>query len=159
MNLANLFFFVLGTTLFSLGITALSISLFLLCLLLNYIFLFFFSFISIMAFDCIVMFLHCLLGPKLIFDYIVIFCSYFGQILFFLWKYPYFFSLMVTILSCVSCLMPIIRLTLRRNHRMQMKTLADNIVHLNLTINNIRTQLTEIESKIDTILSTMEENR
>ena len=141
---------------FEFGITAMTVALILLCLLLNYFFLTFLSLISIVLFDCFVILLHYFLGPKVIFEYIYILSWYLSGFLLFIYRHPYLFCFLVLCMSFGYPLFSFYRFMARRNEKKVVRTLVDQMIDLNRAMEDIKKQLRSMESKIDTVLeSTM----
>lgn len=107
----------LGSALTSFGLKALTLTIVLVCVLLNYMFLRCLSLLAILTFDCTIFLLHRLLGPEAlagIFLYVVLRIY---QCLSWLISYPYLFAGLVVLLSILSCIWPCVRHMFRRSGR------------------------------------------
>lgn len=151
-------FVITGTTLHTLGISALTISIIFLCLIVSYLLLYCVSIFFVLTFNCIIILLHHFFGPQWIFKHFVIHSTYVSKLLYFLLKHPYLFCALVVVIFLASFIQPILRWTSRRNHRIHITALTDNIADLNLNMQNMSEQLENMNTKIDTILATVQNN-
>ena len=107
----------MGSTLTSFGLKALTLTIILACVLLNYMFLRCLSLLAILTFDCTIFLLHWLLGPEAvagIFFYVVIrIYQFFSWLI----SYPYLFAGLVVLLFILTCIWPCVRHIFHRSGR------------------------------------------
>ena len=152
---------------YGLGQTAMSVTLFLLCLLLNYIFLRYCSLTFILVFDASVFLLHHFLGPKLIFDYIFWFGTYSAYLLWYMTSYPKITAFFIVSAFAYKLVMPIIKWSTgntetQRRERLfiavmdmntRMADLEDNQREMLMILRNLERQRTEQNDVSDVSLS------
>ena len=139
----------LGTKLHSLGITTLSIFFLLLCLILNYVFLFFISLFKIVAIDCILFLLHQFMGPTLLFQWTYSIMGFVYTIsLFFAYHY-YILSFLIVIIFILSLFHPFFRFTLYESQSYQLR-------HIRIEVEELKSKVDTLGTKVDNIFTVLE---
>lgn len=135
----------LGTKLHSLGVTALTAIVIILCICLNLIFYNIFPKFTLLAFDCFILLIHHFMGPKFILDLFYSILGIFYQISLFCVYHYYISSFSVIALFLFSLLYPLIKWTIHRNQPERMELIAEEVFR-------VSNKIDQIEAKIDEIL-------
>lgn len=136
-----------GTKLHSLGITAMNIGLFVLCLFLSYVFSYFLSLFTILAFNCAILLIHRLMGPHWIFQIFYALLEYFYVVIFFMVQHYYFTSFLISVIFVWSLVSSILRI-FNRNESSQVRHLREEVIELISKVDSV-------ESKLDEIVQTL----
>lgn len=130
-----------------------SISLLLFCLVLNYFLYCFFSFRYIVAFDSLILLLHRLLGPQVIFEYFYVLSWYFYKLLLFAVTHYYISSFIFFVLFTWSVVRNICYEGKEWKEYQAVKEnliqLNDKVDYLELKLDAILDMLTRIEVQLN----------
>lgn len=133
-----------GTKLYTLGITAMNISLIILCLFLSYIFLYFFSWLHVMAFNCVVFLLHTLMGPLWIYEKFYALCEQFYVLLLFMVTHPYISSFLVIFVCLWSFVRGVISICYSESNSQQVNDIREEIMELNGKVDSLDMKIEEV---------------
>ena len=152
-----------GATLFYLGESAASITLALSCLLLSYIFLYFFSIHFILTFLCGMFLLHQLLGPVELYKWIFFFGGHFVTFAKFAAKHYIITSVAIVLTFGYSFVIAIVKWTTQKSERQFREDLQATLVDQTVKIQELRAMLENriqtLEDNQNEILRTLQELR
>lgn len=112
------------------GTTALSMTLVLLCTLLSYIFLRYFSLLFVLAFNCGVFLLHHFYGPEWLFGKLEWACEWLYWVLMLTIAHPYISAAIIVVLFLGNFLVQLYEREEQRSRKRQMDRIDSNVVDL-----------------------------